>query len=264
MNMSDFHVRIADDDLVFSAAHFITLEGGACERLHGHTYRVAAEVYRPSERLPLCRRFPRSPRRLEKHRCRAGSSRAAAHATPGDPRLVAARRGRGDVRRSPLASSRRTTAFCCRSPTRRPRCWPNTSASDWPRRSSHLRDLRPPACGSKSARAAASRQFAICRASLHSHHGGAEFLSAACGFAVNRRCRPIRFSLGITDAENLLFRHGGDLRDRSVEMTVVSRLFPLVAVGHSVRVARLAAAAASETRRWAATRRFFPVSVFFT
>lgn len=43
--MNEFRVRIANDDLVFSAAHFITLEGGVCERLHGHTYRVAAEVY---------------------------------------------------------------------------------------------------------------------------------------------------------------------------------------------------------------------------
>jgi 6-pyruvoyltetrahydropterin/6-carboxytetrahydropterin synthase len=45
--MNEFHDRIANDDLVFSAAHFITLEGGACERLHGHTYRVAADVYGP-------------------------------------------------------------------------------------------------------------------------------------------------------------------------------------------------------------------------
>lgn len=42
-----FHIRIANDDLVFSAGHFITLAGGTCERLHGHTYRVAAEVYGP-------------------------------------------------------------------------------------------------------------------------------------------------------------------------------------------------------------------------
>jgi 6-pyruvoyltetrahydropterin/6-carboxytetrahydropterin synthase len=47
MNSSDFHVRIANDDLVFCAGHFITLEGGECERLHGHSYRVAAEVYGP-------------------------------------------------------------------------------------------------------------------------------------------------------------------------------------------------------------------------
>jgi len=45
--MQNFHVRIATDDLVFSAAHFITLEGRTCERLHGHNYRVAAEVHGP-------------------------------------------------------------------------------------------------------------------------------------------------------------------------------------------------------------------------
>ena len=44
--MQQFHVRIAGDDLVFSAAHFITF-GGKCERLHGHNYRVAAEVHGP-------------------------------------------------------------------------------------------------------------------------------------------------------------------------------------------------------------------------
>ena len=42
-----FCVRIAKDDLVFSAGHFITLEGDVCERLHGHNYRVAAEVHGP-------------------------------------------------------------------------------------------------------------------------------------------------------------------------------------------------------------------------
>lgn len=45
--MEHFRVRIAGDDLVFSAAHFITLAGGLCERLHGHDYRVAAEVSGP-------------------------------------------------------------------------------------------------------------------------------------------------------------------------------------------------------------------------
>jgi 6-pyruvoyltetrahydropterin/6-carboxytetrahydropterin synthase len=42
-----FHIRLAGDDLIFSAGHFITLAGGGCERLHGHTYRVAAEIYGP-------------------------------------------------------------------------------------------------------------------------------------------------------------------------------------------------------------------------
>src|SRR6266446_6703234 len=39
-----FHVRVTKDYLVFSAAHFITFAGNVCERLHGHNYRVAAEV----------------------------------------------------------------------------------------------------------------------------------------------------------------------------------------------------------------------------
>ena len=42
-----FHVRVAGDDLTFSAAHFITLGDGTCEPLHGHNYRIAAEVHGP-------------------------------------------------------------------------------------------------------------------------------------------------------------------------------------------------------------------------
>ena len=42
-----YRVRISDDSLVFSAAHFITYGGKKCERLHGHNYRVAAEVVGP-------------------------------------------------------------------------------------------------------------------------------------------------------------------------------------------------------------------------
>jgi 6-pyruvoyltetrahydropterin/6-carboxytetrahydropterin synthase len=45
--MQSFHVRICKDDQVFSAAHFITLGGDTCERLHGHGYRVTAEVHGP-------------------------------------------------------------------------------------------------------------------------------------------------------------------------------------------------------------------------
>jgi len=41
-----FHVRIAKAEHVFSAAHFITFNG-TCERLHGHNYRVAAEIEGP-------------------------------------------------------------------------------------------------------------------------------------------------------------------------------------------------------------------------
>lgn len=42
-----FHVRVTKDYLVFSAAHFITYNGEVCERLHGHNFRVAAEVFGP-------------------------------------------------------------------------------------------------------------------------------------------------------------------------------------------------------------------------
>ena len=45
--MEQYHVRIAKPDLVFSAGHFITFGNGVCERLHGHNYRVAAEVWGP-------------------------------------------------------------------------------------------------------------------------------------------------------------------------------------------------------------------------
>lgn len=39
-----FRVRLEKADMVFSAAHFITFNGNICERLHGHNYRVFAEV----------------------------------------------------------------------------------------------------------------------------------------------------------------------------------------------------------------------------
>jgi 6-pyruvoyltetrahydropterin/6-carboxytetrahydropterin synthase len=39
-----YSVRIAKAEHVFSAAHFITY-AGQCERLHGHNYRVAAEIF---------------------------------------------------------------------------------------------------------------------------------------------------------------------------------------------------------------------------
>jgi 6-pyruvoyltetrahydropterin/6-carboxytetrahydropterin synthase len=42
-----YHVRLEKDYFVFSAAHFITYAGNFCERLHGHNYRVVAEVHGP-------------------------------------------------------------------------------------------------------------------------------------------------------------------------------------------------------------------------
>ena len=42
-----YHVRMSKDYLVFSAGHFITYNRDVCERLHGHNYRVTAEVHGP-------------------------------------------------------------------------------------------------------------------------------------------------------------------------------------------------------------------------
>ncbi len=44
---SEYRVRVAKDQLVFSAGHFITFAGGICERVHGHNWRVAVEVIGP-------------------------------------------------------------------------------------------------------------------------------------------------------------------------------------------------------------------------
>lgn len=43
----NYHVRLDKECHVFSAAHFITFDGDICERLHGHNYRVTAEVSGP-------------------------------------------------------------------------------------------------------------------------------------------------------------------------------------------------------------------------
>lgn len=39
-----FTVTVAKEYLTFSAAHFITIAGHQCERLHGHNYRVGVAV----------------------------------------------------------------------------------------------------------------------------------------------------------------------------------------------------------------------------
>ncbi len=39
-----YSVSLAKDYFVFSAAHFITFNGNVCERLHGHNYKVAADL----------------------------------------------------------------------------------------------------------------------------------------------------------------------------------------------------------------------------
>ena len=45
--MQQFSIKLDKEQHVFSAAHFITFNGNVCERLHGHNYRVAAEIEGP-------------------------------------------------------------------------------------------------------------------------------------------------------------------------------------------------------------------------
>ncbi len=47
MSHEQYRVRVTKDHLVFSAAHFITFNGNICERLHGHNWRTAVEVFGP-------------------------------------------------------------------------------------------------------------------------------------------------------------------------------------------------------------------------
>jgi 6-pyruvoyltetrahydropterin/6-carboxytetrahydropterin synthase len=42
-----YRVRVEKERLTFSAAHFITYAGDVCEPLHGHNYRVYAEIHGP-------------------------------------------------------------------------------------------------------------------------------------------------------------------------------------------------------------------------
>jgi 6-pyruvoyltetrahydropterin/6-carboxytetrahydropterin synthase len=45
--MPTYAIRVASPDLVFSAGHFITYDDGGVEPLHGHDYRVTAEIRGP-------------------------------------------------------------------------------------------------------------------------------------------------------------------------------------------------------------------------
>ncbi|QDU91764.1 6-pyruvoyl tetrahydropterin synthase [Pirellulimonas nuda] len=44
---ASYRVRLAKEQFVFCAAHFITYAGDVCEPLHGHNYRVEVQVEGP-------------------------------------------------------------------------------------------------------------------------------------------------------------------------------------------------------------------------
>ena len=45
--MEQHSVRISDDSLTFSSAHFITYDNGECETIHGHDFCVSVDVAQP-------------------------------------------------------------------------------------------------------------------------------------------------------------------------------------------------------------------------
>ena len=45
--MEHYCVRVSSEQMTFSAGHFITFGQDTCEPLHGHDYRVAAEMHGP-------------------------------------------------------------------------------------------------------------------------------------------------------------------------------------------------------------------------
>ena len=58
-----YHVRIEKERLVFSAAHFITYDGDVCEPIHGHNFRVYAEVHGPLDENQYVVDFIRTSKR---------------------------------------------------------------------------------------------------------------------------------------------------------------------------------------------------------
>ena len=90
-----YRVRVSDDRLVFSAAHFITVAADCCERLHGHNYRVAAEVSGPLDEnhcvvdfLVLCENLQAILQELD-HRVLLPTESAAILVTAGDEEVTA-------------------------------------------------------------------------------------------------------------------------------------------------------------------------------
>jgi 6-pyruvoyltetrahydropterin/6-carboxytetrahydropterin synthase len=53
MVMERYKVRVTKDYLTFCSGHFIFFDDDKCERLHGHNYRVAAELEGPIDEVGL-------------------------------------------------------------------------------------------------------------------------------------------------------------------------------------------------------------------
>lgn len=62
--METYFVRVGGPETSFSAIHLVTFEDGSAENLHGHSFRVAAEVEGPLDRNGLVLDFVRLKRLL--------------------------------------------------------------------------------------------------------------------------------------------------------------------------------------------------------
>lgn len=62
--METYFVRVGGSEISFSAIHLVTFEDGSAENLHGHSFRVTAEVEAPLGRNGLVLDFVRLKRLL--------------------------------------------------------------------------------------------------------------------------------------------------------------------------------------------------------
>ena len=62
--MDQFRIKVSKEGQLFAAAHFITYGDGAGEPLHGHNYRVGAELWGPLDEHHLVFDFVRLQREL--------------------------------------------------------------------------------------------------------------------------------------------------------------------------------------------------------
>lgn len=63
--MDQFRISVSKDGNLFAAAHFITYGGAQAEPLHGHNYRIGAELSGPLDAHDLVFDFVRLKRELE-------------------------------------------------------------------------------------------------------------------------------------------------------------------------------------------------------
>jgi len=63
--MDEFRIAVSKEGNLFAAAHFITYADGLAEPLHGHNYRIGAEVWAPLDEHHLSFDFVRLKREIE-------------------------------------------------------------------------------------------------------------------------------------------------------------------------------------------------------